>query len=163
MFYKHFVYVSLYNYWSRIYFYNKQLQTVVSVDVSLQHFMVAVKAYFWEIQVIRKIDFSFLVRLEVEWCLRLYCFWSTVTENFNRRQIKLTNFSPMYPVLLLVSVRSQFTGCDYFQNAVPGQTYDVFSPGYGNYYQSGTNCRKLQVMLVWSVWNKTKCDACPPE
>ncbi|KAJ6647070.1 Venom serine protease 34 [Pseudolycoriella hygida] len=52
---------------------------------------------------------------------------------------------PQYMIVLIVfftsSAQSQFTGCDYFQSVVPGQTYDVFSPNYGGYYPGGTNCR----------------------
>lgn len=46
-------------------------------------------------------------------------------------------------VLSTTSVLAQYTGCDYLQNLNPGQTYDVFSPGYatGQPYTSGTNCR----------------------
>ncbi|KAJ6649089.1 hypothetical protein Bhyg_04322 [Pseudolycoriella hygida] len=46
-------------------------------------------------------------------------------------------------VCSLTSVLAQFAGCDYMQNLNPGQTYDIFSPGYGTNqpYVSGTNCR----------------------
>lgn len=50
-------------------------------------------------------------------------------------------FVVLVNALLITSTRAQFNGCDYFQNVVPGQTYDIFSPGYGNSYVAGTNCR----------------------
>ncbi|XP_037047207.1 uncharacterized protein LOC119081992 [Bradysia coprophila] len=45
--------------------------------------------------------------------------------------------------VLFTVVIGQYTGCDYQQNMVLGQTYDIFSPGYGTnqLYPSGRNCR----------------------
>lgn len=46
-------------------------------------------------------------------------------------------------MLSISSALAQYTNCDYLQNIVIGQTYDIFSPGYGTnqLYTSGTNCR----------------------
>lgn len=64
-------------------------------------------------------------------------------------------------LLVIITTSAQFTGCDYFQNVLPGQTYDVFSPGYGNNYQSGINCRMFvsynfklikEVILIFIGW-----------
>lgn len=41
------------------------------------------------------------------------------------------------------SALAQYTNCDFMQNMIVGQTYDIFSPGYGTnqIYTTGTNCR----------------------
>lgn len=56
-----------------------------------------------------------------------------------------------YLIKYCVAAFTQFTGCDYFQSLTPGQTYDVFSPGYlaNQFYPSGTNCRWRVVAPVY--------------
>lgn len=35
--------------------------------------------------------------------------------------------------------------CDYLQSLIPGETYQVFSPGYSNYYYAGYTCSWLAI------------------
>lgn len=60
------------------------------------------------------------------------------------------NFQWKILVVSFTSAFAQFTNCDYMQNMIIGQTYDIFSPGYGTnqFYPSGTNCRWRAVAPV---------------
>lgn len=45
--------------------------------------------------------------------------------------------------MYVVSIKSQFKGCDYFQALQSGESYGIQSPGYPRKYRGSTNCRWL--------------------
>ena len=59
------------------------------------------------------------------------------------------------------------SGCTYYQDVVPGETYSVLSPSYPNNYPSGADCRwdvvelsNSKLILTCSAFNPPKVSEC---